>query len=69
MLPSRVRRLAPILVFALTAGAVGAKGYVYPAVVAAEQAPTFSLKLLSGGDLSSETFKGQVLIIRFLASW
>jgi len=34
-----------------------------------DQAPSFTLKLLNGGELKSAELKGKVAILKFMASW
>lgn len=60
----------PSLVLVLTIGA-GAllAGPVATGEAAPEKAPTWTLKLFSGEVLRPADLQGQVVIIRFLASW
>jgi len=34
-----------------------------------DKAPSFTLKLLNGGDLKSSDFKGKVTVLKFVASY
>jgi peroxiredoxin len=34
-----------------------------------DKAPSFTLKLLNGGDLKSSDFKGKVTVLKFMASY
>ena len=34
-----------------------------------DKAPSFTLKLLNGGDLNSSDFKGKVTVLKFVASY
>jgi hypothetical protein len=34
-----------------------------------DQAPSFTLKLLNGGDLKSSDLKGKVMVLKFVASY
>jgi len=36
---------------------------------AKDKAPSFTLKLLSGGDLKSSDLEGKVTVLKFMASW
>ena len=34
-----------------------------------DKAPSFTLKLLNGGDLKSSDLEGKVTVLKFMASW
>ncbi|MGH7846591.1 MAG: peroxiredoxin family protein [Candidatus Binatia bacterium] len=34
-----------------------------------DKAPSFTLKLLNGGDLKSSELRGKVTVLKFVASW
>jgi hypothetical protein len=62
-----VRRLFCVIESVLLGGALA---FAIPAPVhSAEPAPSFTLKLLDGGTITSGDLRGKLGVLRFMASW
>jgi hypothetical protein len=42
---------------------------VFSAQAKRDNAPSFTLKLLNGGDLKSSELEGKIKVLKFIASW
>ena len=55
-----------ISLFSFTAQEDGSRGYK---VKVGDQSPNISLQLLNGGEVTSESLKGKIVVLQFTASW
>jgi len=44
-------------------------GKTFSAQAKKDKAPSFTLKLLNGGDLKSSELEGKITVLKFVASW
>lgn len=64
----RYRPIAGLLVLAILAGGCGGSGPV-PLLRRGDEAPSFSLPNLAGGELSSSALAGEPVVLNFWATW
>lgn len=70
MLRERTRRFGWAIPLAFLVGiAILPPGKELAEAASAETAPAFTLRLLDGKVLSTKALRGQVVVLRFLASW
>lgn len=62
-------RKLPSILFILGFAFFVFAGTTGPAQTTGEKAPSFTLKLLNGGDLKSSELQGKVTVLKFIASY